>query len=77
MTSRQKPTPLSPPLLSPKPRKRPTAPHVAPTSRPRKPSGWQPHSVRGFLSRQIQGNMALAMTSTKAENAERTYSVKG
>ena len=42
-----------------------------------KATGWQPHSVRGFLSGTIGKKMGLAVTSTKGEDGERTYSVKG
>jgi hypothetical protein len=42
-----------------------------------KASGWQAHSVRGFLSGTVSKKMGLAVTSTKSENGERTYSVKG
>ena len=41
-----------------------------------KATGWQPHSVRGFLSGTVSKKMGLAVTSTKAEDGERTYSVK-
>ena len=41
-----------------------------------KVTGWQPHSVRGFLSGTIGKKMGLTVTSTKAEDGERTYSVK-
>ena len=41
-----------------------------------KASGWQPHSVRGFLSGTVSKKMGLAVTSTKGEDRERTYSVK-
>jgi Protein of unknown function (DUF3489) len=41
-----------------------------------KATGWQPHSVRGFLSSTIRKKLAMTVTSTKAENGERTYSVK-
>ena len=41
-----------------------------------KATGWQAHSVRGFLSGTIGKKMGLAVTSTKAENGERTYSIK-
>ena len=41
-----------------------------------KATGWQAHSVRGFLSGAIRKKMGLAVTSTKAEDGERTYSVK-
>ena len=41
-----------------------------------KATGWQPHSVRGFLSGTIRKKMGLPVTSTKGENGERSYSVK-
>jgi len=41
-----------------------------------KATGWQAHSVRGFLSGTVGKKMGLAVTSTKAEHGERTYSVK-
>jgi hypothetical protein len=41
-----------------------------------KATGWQPHSVRGFLS--ILGKKkGLAVESTKSPDSERTYSIKG
>jgi hypothetical protein len=42
-----------------------------------KATGWQPHSVRGFLSGTVSKEMGLAVVSTKAADGERTYSVKG
>jgi hypothetical protein len=42
-----------------------------------KVTGWQAHSVRGFLSGALGKKMGLAVTSTKAANEERRYSVKG
>jgi len=42
-----------------------------------KATGWQPHSVRGFLSGTVGKKMGLAVSSTKAEDGERAYSVKG
>jgi Protein of unknown function (DUF3489) len=41
-----------------------------------KATGWQPHSVRGFLSGTVGKKMGLTVTSTKSEDGERTYSVK-
>lgn len=41
-----------------------------------KVTGWQPHSVRGFLSGTVSKKMGLAVTSTKGEDGERTYSVE-
>jgi hypothetical protein len=41
-----------------------------------KTTGWQPHSVRGFLSGTVGKKMGLTVTSTKAEDGDRTYSVK-
>jgi hypothetical protein len=41
-----------------------------------KATGWQPHSVRGFLSGTVGKKMGLTVVSTKGEDGERTYSVK-
>ena len=41
-----------------------------------KSTGWQPHSVRGFLSGTIRKKMGMTVTSTKSEDGERTYSIK-
>jgi hypothetical protein len=41
-----------------------------------KATGWQPHSVRGFLSGTVSKKLGLAVISTKGEDGERTYSVK-
>jgi Protein of unknown function (DUF3489) len=41
-----------------------------------KVTGWQPHSVRGFLSGTVGKKMGLAVVSTKGEDGERSYSVK-
>jgi len=41
-----------------------------------KATGWLPHSVRGFLSGTLRKKMGLDVTSTKAEDGERRYSVK-
>ena len=41
-----------------------------------KATGWQPHSIRGFLSGTIRKKMGLAVTSTNGETGERTYSAK-
>jgi hypothetical protein len=41
-----------------------------------KATGWQPHSVRGFLSGTIGKKMGLTVTSTRGEDGERTYSVE-
>jgi hypothetical protein len=40
-----------------------------------KATGWQPHSVRGFLSGTIGKKMGLTVTSAKSEDGERSYSV--
>jgi hypothetical protein len=42
-----------------------------------KATGWQLHSVRGFLSGTVGKKMGLPVTSTKGEDGERSYSVKG
>ncbi len=41
-----------------------------------KATGWQAHSVRGFLSGMVGKKMGLTLTSTKGEDGERSYSVK-
>ena len=41
-----------------------------------KATGWQPHSVRGFLSGTVSKKMGMTVTSAKGEDGERTYSVK-
>jgi hypothetical protein len=40
-------------------------------------TGWQAHSVRGFLSGTVGKKMGLAIISTKGENGDRTYSIEG
>jgi Protein of unknown function (DUF3489) len=42
-----------------------------------KVTGWQPHSVRGYLSGTVGKKLGLKVESTKAENGERSYSIKG
>jgi hypothetical protein len=42
-----------------------------------KATGWQPHSLRGFLSGTVGKKMGLTVTSTKGEDGERSYSIKG
>jgi hypothetical protein len=41
-----------------------------------KATGWQAHSVRGFLSGTVNKKLGLAVTSAKAEDGARTYSIK-
>ena len=41
-----------------------------------KATGWQPHSVRGFLSCTIRRKMGLEVISAKSEDGERSYSIK-
>jgi hypothetical protein len=41
-----------------------------------KATGWQAHSVRGFLSGTVGEKMGLAITSVKGKDGERTYSIK-
>jgi hypothetical protein len=41
-----------------------------------KATGWQPHSLRGFISGTLGKKMGLSVTSTKGEDGERSYSVK-
>ena len=40
-------------------------------------TGWQAHSVRGFISGALGKKLGLAVESTKGEDGERTYSLKG
>ena len=42
-----------------------------------KATGWQSHSVRGFLSGALRKKMGMTVTSTKADDGERTYSIEG
>jgi hypothetical protein len=42
----------------------------------RKATGWQPHSVRGFLSGTVGKKMKLTVASTKDADGERRYSIK-
>ena len=37
--------------------------------------GWQPHSLRGFLSGAIKKKLGLTVTSEKTEGGERTYRI--
>ena len=41
-----------------------------------KATGWQAHSVRGFLSDTVGKKMGLAVISTKGDDGERHYTVK-
>jgi len=41
-----------------------------------KVTGWQPHSMRGFLSGTVSRKMGLQLSSIKAESGERRYTVK-
>jgi hypothetical protein len=41
-----------------------------------KATGWQAHSLRGFLSGTVGKRMGLTVTSTKGDDGERSYSVK-
>ena len=40
-----------------------------------KATGWQPHSVRGFLSGQVGKKMGLKLKSTKREDGQRVYQI--
>ena len=39
-------------------------------------TGWQPHSLRGFISGTLGKKMGLTVVSAKSEDGERSYSVK-
>jgi hypothetical protein len=39
-------------------------------------TGWQPHSMRGFLSGTVAKKMGLKVSSTKTDSGERRYAVK-
>jgi uncharacterized protein DUF3489 len=41
-----------------------------------KATGWQAHSVRGFLSGAVGRKMGLKLASAKTEDGERRYSIK-
>lgn len=41
-----------------------------------KATGWQAHSVRGFISGVLGRKMGMKVTSTKVEDGERRYSLK-
>ena len=42
-----------------------------------KATGWQSHSVRGFISGTLGKKMGLTVASVKGEDGERNYSLKG
>ena len=41
-----------------------------------KATGWQPHSVRGFLSGTVGKKLGLTVASVKSADGERSYSIK-
>ena len=41
-----------------------------------KASGWQPHSMRGFLSAQVGKKLGLKLESTKSEDGQRVYRIE-
>jgi hypothetical protein len=41
-----------------------------------KATGWQQHTVRGLVAGTLKKKMGLAVTSTKGEDGQRSYSVK-
>ena len=41
-----------------------------------KATGWQPHSLRGFLSGTVGKKLGLTVVSTKDKDGERSYFVK-
>ena len=42
-----------------------------------KATGWQEHSVRGFISGTLKKKQGLEIKSSKEENKDRRYSVEG
>ncbi len=40
-------------------------------------TGWQPHSVRGFLAGTVKKKLGLAVTSIKVEGRGRVYRIPG
>jgi hypothetical protein len=42
-----------------------------------KATGWQKHSVRGFISGALGKKLGLTVESTKGDDGDRNYSVKG
>ena len=42
-----------------------------------KATGWQAHSIRGFISGTLGKKMGLTVTSAKDDDGERSYSIKG
>jgi hypothetical protein len=40
-----------------------------------KATGWQPHSVRGFLSCTVKKRLGLALKSEQGKSGERRYSI--
>jgi len=38
-------------------------------------TGWQPHSVRGFLSGQVVKKLGLKLESAKREDGQRVYKI--
>ena len=41
-----------------------------------KATGWQPHSVRGFLSAHVGKKLGLRLESTKREDGQRVYQIR-
>jgi hypothetical protein len=41
-----------------------------------KATGWQAHSVRGFISGTLRKKMSLAIVSSRSSDGERCYSIK-
>jgi hypothetical protein len=41
-----------------------------------KATGWQPHSVRGYLSGTLRKKLDLGIVSTKREDGERCYAIQ-
>ena len=39
-------------------------------------TGWQPHTVRGFLAGTVRKKLGLTVSSTKRDSGERSYSIE-
>ena len=83
-TTRKKKTPTAPPNAGVSPKANKTESILAMMKQPggatlhaiMNATGWQAHSVRGFISGTLGKKMGLTVLSTKDENGERTYRIQ-